>query len=240
MTFAAAGRVDHDEVVDQVLRAFDKIPTRPAHAAPRARYTGGLSAEEGDSSEVQWILGFEGRAVTHDDAIAAHLAAMVLGGGLSSRLFQALREERGLVYDTSAFHWSFADAGVMAIHFATSPQEVEEACEVVLSEVEDAMRTVSDEELFRAKAQLRAGLLMSRESCSSRMGQAARQAIVFGRPRTKEERIAEIEAVDAASVKRVLSEMVRTAPTLVAVGSMERPRLDTIAARLGGPVPDAA
>lgn len=233
MTVVAAGRVDHDAFLDAAGRAFERVPTRAAQTTPVATYTGGTASEADDAAECQLILGFEGRAARHDDSVAAQLAAMVVGGGLSSRLFQALREERGLVYDTSAFHWAFADSGVFAIHLATSPDDVAEARAVVLDELEDAIRTVTAEELGRAKAQLRAGLLMSRESCNARMGQAARQAIVFGRPVPKEERIAEIEAVSDADVRRILAEMTRSAPTLVAVGPMDEPDAAAVAARFG-------
>ncbi|WP_420394577.1 M16 family metallopeptidase [Acuticoccus sp.] len=235
MTVVAAGRVDHAAFVDAAARAFERVPSRRAPAASRASYTGGVAAEaDEDASECQLILGFEGRGARHDDAVAAQLAAMVVGGGLSSRLFQALREERGLVYDTSAFHWAFAETGVFAVHLATSPDTVLEAAAVTLDELEGAIGTITEEELARAKAQLRAGLLMSLESPSARMGQAARQAIVFGRARTKEERLAEIEAVTGEDVRRLLSALTRTTPTLVTVGPGEAPDASAIAARFGG------
>lgn len=236
MTIAAAGAVDHDRLVEAVQRAFEPVPVRAAPPPPNARYTGGVSAEDADSSECQWILGFEGRAATDPMATAAHVAATVMGGGLSSRLFQALREERGLVYDTSAFHWAFADLGLFAIHFATGADDLEESAAIVLDELESAIRDVSEEELARAKAQIRAGLLMSRESVSSRMGQAARHAIVFGRQLTKEERIAEIERVTSADVRQLLAAMAATAPTLVAVGPTDATAPGDIAARFGGVV----
>ncbi|WP_205648430.1 M16 family metallopeptidase [Acuticoccus kandeliae] len=234
MTVSAAGAVDHDRLVDAVSRAFETLPQRAAPVPSPARYTGGIASEAQDSSECQWILGFEGRRATDPKAVTAQLAAMVMGGGLSSRLFQALREERGLVYDTSAFHWAFADSGVFAIHLATTADEVEEAETVVLDELESAIEGISVEELGRAKAQLKAGLLMSRESCNARMGQAARQAIVYGRPVSKEERIAEIERVAPEDVRALLAEMVQTAPTLVGIGAMAMPSVAVIARRFGG------
>ncbi|UOM33372.1 pitrilysin family protein [Acuticoccus sp. I52.16.1] len=236
MTVVAAGQVEHARFVDEVARAFERVPTRPARAAPAANYTGGAAAESDDASECQLIFGFEGRAALHDDAVAAQLAAMVLGGGLSSRLFQALREERGLVYDTSAFHWAFSDSGVFAIHLATSPGDVAEARAVVLDELESAIATITAEELNRAKAQLKAGLLMSRESCNARMGQAARQAIVFGRPVTKDERVAEIEQVSDADVRRILGEVSRSVPTVVTIGATDAMDAAAISARFGAKV----
>jgi predicted Zn-dependent peptidase len=240
MTVAAAGAVDHDRLVDAVARAFEPVPVRAAPPPPPARYTGGVATEDADSSECQWLLGFEGRAARHPTATAAHVAATVMGGGLSSRLFQALREERGLVYDTSAFHWAFADLGLFAIHLATGADDVQEAATVVLDELESAIRAVSEEELGRAKAQIRAGLLMSRESVSSRMGQAARHAMVFGRQLSKEERIAEIERVTTEDVRAILAEMTATAPTLVAVGPVDPKAAEAVSARFGSILESAA
>lgn len=232
MTVVAAGKVEHDAFVASCARAFEALPERAPRAAPAAAYTGGVFAESDKTSECQLILGLEGRAVRDDAAVAAQLAAMVLGGGLSSRLFQALREERGLVYDTSAFHWAFADSGVFAIHLASAPEDVAEAQGIVIEEFASTIATLTAAELDRAKAQLKAGLLMSRESCNARMGQLARQAIVFGRPVPKEERIAEIDAVGVDDVRAVLSQMARSEPTLVFVGPMDAPDAPALAERL--------
>ena len=234
MTLVAAGKVDHEALASAAERAFADVPAEAPSEPSAGRYTGGTHVEEiASAHESQWLLGFEGRAATDDASVAAHLAAMVMGGGLSSRLFQALREERGLVYDTSAFHWAFADTGLFGVHLGTSPDQLAEAATIVLDELEDALETIGEDELDRAKALQRAGLLMSRESAVSRMGQAARQVFVFGRTISKEERIAEIERVGLAEVRTVLAEILASAPTLTAVGSHAGPSAEDVAARFG-------
>ena len=231
MTVAAAGAIDHDAFVAAVEKAFAAVPEGAADKGERARYTGGSYSEAGHSSECQWILGFEGVPAAADAAVTAQLAAMVLGGGMSSRLFQSLREERGLVYDTSAFHWAFADCGLFAIHLATEPATVDEAAGVVADELAAAREAVTEAELARAKAQLRAGLLMSRESCSARMATVARNAMIHGRIVAKEERIAAIERVTTDDVTGFVAGLAESPPTLVSVGVKGEKALDRIRAR---------
>ncbi|MEM0906291.1 MAG: pitrilysin family protein [Pseudomonadota bacterium] len=219
MTVVAAGAIDHDAFVDAASEAFSGVPDASETDRSKAAYTGGHYTEDADTVECQWLLGYEGRAASHPSAVVAQLAAVVLGGGMSSRLFQSLREERGLVYDTSAFHWAFADTGLFAIHFATEPATVAAAAEVVAAELQSAARNVDDNEFGRARAQMKAGLLMSRESCASRMAQAARNALVHGRVVDKSERIAELEAVTPADVRDFLASLTSGPPTLVTVGA---------------------
>lgn len=240
MTVAAAGAIDHDAFVAAVEDAFASMPIGVSEKGAEAAYTGGAYSETAHSAECQWILGFEGVPAAADDAVTAQLCAMVLGGGMSSRLFQALREDRGLVYDTSAFHWAFVDSGLFAVHFATEEGSVEEAVGVVADELAAAQGAISDEELDRARAQLRAGLLMSRESCAARMSTAARNAMVFGRVVEKEERIAALEKVTPDDIHAFLATLTASRPTVVSVGASAERTLGLIEGRLGGPLRGAA
>lgn len=243
LTVVAAGAVDHDTLVPAVEAAFASLGGTDGDggdAGPGARYTGGAYSETSEGAEGQWLLGFEGVAANTPDATVAHVASMALGGGMSSRLFQALREDRGLVYDTSAFHWALEDTGLFGIHFATEPASVDKAAAVVLDELEATAANLTDEECERAKAQLRAGLLMSRESCASRMGTAARSAMVHGRLLSKEERLEDLARVDAAAVRNFLEVMAAGAPTVVAIGADAAPHQARIRARFGAPIRGAA
>lgn len=240
MVLCAAGAVDHDALVRAAEAHLGAVPSGAAPHPPKARYTGGTFIEPADTSECQWILGFEGRPATADDAVTAQITAMAVGGGLSSRLFQALREDRGLCYDTSAFHWAFRDTGVFAVHLASSPGDIDEASAVVLDELERAVGDLTEAEVDRAKAQARAGVLMSRESSAARMGQAARQVAVFGRLLDKDERIGEIDAVSAANVRTTLAAMLSSPPTLVVVGEPGALTREAVAERFGGTKGDVA
>ena len=114
--------------------------------------------------ETQLMLGFEGVPYASEDFHTAQILASVIGGGMSSRLFQEVREKRGLCYSIYAFHWSFSDTGIFGVHAATGPGDVGELMPVLVGELERAAGDISDKEIARARAQLRAGLLMTLES----------------------------------------------------------------------------
>jgi predicted Zn-dependent peptidase len=164
-------------------------------------------------------LGFEGRAYNSDGFYAAQVLASILGGGMSSRLFQEVREKRGLCYSVYAFHWAFADSGVFGVAAATGEDEVEELVPVVLDELRRATETITDEEVIRVRNQIRAGLLMSLESPSARAGQLARQQILWGRPIPMQETVERINRITAKRVQDVAEQLFMSAtPTLAGIG----------------------
>jgi predicted Zn-dependent peptidase len=141
---------------------------------------------------------------------------------MSSRLFQEVREKRGLCYSIYAFHWGFADTGMFGIHAATGPDDVAELMPVMLGELERAAHDISLRELDRARAQLRAGLLMTLESPAARAGQLARQMLLFGRPIPVDELISTIDAIKVEDLRK-LAEGIFTGsrPTVAAVGALD-------------------
>jgi predicted Zn-dependent peptidase len=169
------------------------------------------------------VLGFEGRAYNSDGFYAAQVLASILGGGMSSRLFQEIREKRGLCYSVYSFHWAFADSGVFGVAAATGEEEVGELVPVVLDELRRATETITDEEVVRVRNQIRAGLLMSLESPSARAGQLARQQILWGRPIAMQETVERINRITAQRVRDV-AEQIFTAgsPTLAGIGPISR------------------
>jgi len=134
----------------------------------------------------------------------------VLGGGMSSRLFQEVREKRGLCYSVYAFHWAFEDSGVFGIAAATGEDEVAELVPVVLDELRRATETITEEEVTRVRNQIRAGLLMSLESPSARAGQLARQQILWGRTIPLQETVDRINRITADRVKHVANQIFAT------------------------------
>jgi predicted Zn-dependent peptidase len=158
----------------------------------------------------------------------------VLGGGMSSRLFQEVREKRGLCYSVYAFHWAFADSGVFGVAASTGEDEVTELVPVVLDELLKATQTITDEEVIRVRSQIRAGLLMSLESPSSRAGQLARQQILWGRPIPLQETVERINRITADRVKQVASQIFNSDKLSVAgIGPVAKlPDYQAIAARL--------
>src|SRR5690606_15557901 len=187
MVAVAAGAVDHDRFVREVEQRLAGFRSK-ATAAPLqyASYVGGDYRELRDLMDAQIVIGFEGRAYHVRDFYASQILSMLLGGGMSSRLFQEVREKRGLCYSIYAFHWGFSDTGLFGLHAATGASDISALTEVILDELKRAAEDIAEEELVRARAQYRAGLLMARESASSRASQIAKQILLFGRPVTME------------------------------------------------------
>ncbi|MCY0094181.1 M16 family metallopeptidase [Hoeflea ulvae] len=185
MVVVAAGAVDHDIFVKLVDERFGKSikPTgTQLRAIPKAIYTGGDYRESRDLMDAQMMIGFEGRAYQVRDFYCSQMLANILGGGMSSRLFQEVREERGLCYSVYAFHWGFSDSGLFGVHAATGADDLAELVPVILAELAKAADGVEEQEINRSRAQVRSGLLMAQESPAARASQIARQMLLFGRP----------------------------------------------------------
>lgn len=232
---AAAGKVDHDELVRLAADRFAGYPSAAPPGEADARYVGGETRQERDLMEAQLVLGFPGASYHAEDYTTAQIASSVLGGGMSSRLFQEIREKRGLCYSVYAFHWGFRDAGVFGISAATGESDAGALVETTLDEVEKAIGSITEAEVKRAQAQLRAGLLMTLESPAARAGQIARQIMFHGRPLPLDELVAKIDAVTPTMVSDFLARIVTHGrPTLAAIGPIAGvPKLDAIAGRLG-------
>jgi predicted Zn-dependent peptidase len=157
----------------------------------------------------------------------------LFGGGMSSRLFQTVREERGLVYSIYSFASSYAETGLFGIYAGTGADEVSEVIPLVCEEFAKVGENLTEEELVRARNQLKAATLMSLESTSSRCESLARQMLVWGRPLPVSEIVGRIEAVDQAAVKRVVARLLKSRPTLAALGPLQGlEAMDNIARRL--------
>ncbi|WP_375598192.1 M16 family metallopeptidase [Devosia sp. Naph2] len=223
MVIAAAGNVDHDGLVRVAAQRFADLAPNGAPDPQRAEYQGGQERLISDHEQAHIVLGFEGRAYNSDGFYAAQVLASILGGGMSSRLFQEIREKRGLCYSVYSFHWAFADSGVFGVAAATGEDEVAELVPVVLDELRRATENISDEEVVRVRNQIRAGLLMSLESPSARAGQLARQQILWGRPIEMQETVDRINRITAQRVRDV-AEQIFTAgtPTLAGIGPISR------------------
>ncbi|KAA5605039.1 insulinase family protein [Roseospira marina] len=221
LVVAAAGRVDHDALVDLVGRQFTALNPRPAKGDLHAHYTGGEYRESRDVEQTQVVLGFEGVAYDDPDYYATVMLATLLGGGMSSRLFQEVREKRGLAYTVNAFASSYIDGGLFTLYAGTGPEDVAALTPVLCEEIGKVRTRVAADEVARARAQLRAGILMGQESTTGRCEQLARQILVYGRPISNEEVLAELNTIDEAAIVRVANRVFSTAPTLAALGSID-------------------
>lgn len=239
MVVVAAGGVTHDEFVREVekkLGSFRPHATSEQHQA--AAYVGGDYREGRDLMDAQIVLGFEGRAYHVRDFYASQVLSMILGGGMSSRLFQEVREKRGLCYSVYAFHWGFSDTGVFGIHAATGKEDIARLVPVVVGELRRAGEDITQEELNRARAQYRAGLMMSHESAASRASQIARQMLLFGRPITTEELVDRLSKLTVERLTDLSSRLFSTRPTVAAIGPVSAlPAFEAIGDSLSGLAP---
>ena len=207
MVICAAGAIDHDQLADIAGERFKDLRRSGAPEPERARYVGGEERLVSDDEQAHLVLGFEGRAYNYDGFYAAQVLASILGGGMSSRLFQEVPEKRGLCYSVYAFHWAFSDSGVFGVAASTGEEQVGELIPVVVDQLRRATETITDEEVVRVRNQIRAGLLMSLESPSSRAGQLARQQILWGRIIPLQETVDRINRITADRVKQVANQI---------------------------------
>jgi predicted Zn-dependent peptidase len=233
IVLAAAGRIEHDRLVELADDAFRGLKAGDEKAREPAVYVGGDCRENRDLEQAHIILGFEGLAYRDPDFYALSVLSTLLGGGMSSRLFQEIREKRGLVYSIYSFPSSFIDGGVFGIYAGTGENEVAELVPLVCAEMVKVTSDVTEAEVARARAQLKSSILMSLESTSARCEQLARQLVVFGRPLTLSEVVDKVASVDIAAVRRVAGRLIEGPVTLTGLGPLgSMPRYDDVASLL--------
>ena len=222
MVLAAAGHLDHDRIAGLADNLLGGLPAeRPATTEP-ACYAGGDRREQRDLEQLHLVLGFPGVVLCDPDYYAASVLSTAFGGGMSSRLFQEIREKRGLVYTIHSFVHGYRDGGLFGIYAGTGEAEAAELVPAICREVirlEDGLTPV---ELNRAKTQMKAGLLMSLESTSARCEQLAQHLLIHGTPFDPFEIVGRIETVDDAAIRRVVARWRAAPPTLAALGPLSR------------------
>lgn len=230
---AAAGKLEHAAILDLVQRHFADLPGEQAPAMEPGAYRGGEFREERDLDQVHIVLGFPSIGYGDPDYYPTLLLSTLLGGGMSSRLFQEVREKRGLVYSIYSFTAPFVDGGLFGIYAGTGESEAAELMPVTLEELRKVQSGVTEAELGRARAQVKASLLMSLESTGSRCEQLARQLQVFGRVVPTQETVAKLNAVGIEDIRRAAARHFRATPTLATLGPVSRvPGLADITERL--------
>ncbi len=225
MFVVGAGAIDHDSFVRQAEERFASLPeiATGKQAAEPARYIGGEVREERDLMDAQVLLGFEGKAYHARDFYCSQILANILGGGMSSRLFQEVREHRGLCYSVYAFHWGFSDTGIFGVHAATGGENLPELMPVIIEELRKSSMQIEQQEIDRARAQIRAQLLMGQESPAARAGQIARQMMLYGRPIPNEELMERLQGITVERLKDLAGRLFfDTTPTLSAIGPVDK------------------
>jgi len=219
MLIAAAGAIEHERIVAEAEKRFASFVGPAAPAPEPAHFHGGTRVEPRDLEQVHIAFALEGLPVRHDALFSLQVFTNVLGGGMSSRLFQEVREKRGLCYTISAFHMPYADTGLFGLYAGTDQADAPELMSVTIDQIAGATETLNETEVARAKAQMKAGLLMALESSEARIGQLARQMLAYGRPIPLEEIVAKIDAVTVQSARATGRALIgRAKPAIAALG----------------------
>jgi len=234
LVISAAGAVDHDKFVKQIEEQFAFLPDDQNSSRADADYKGGELRAEKELEQSHVILGFRGISRLDEDFYAAQALSAIFGGGMSSRLFQEVREKRGLVYSVFSFHSSYSDDGQFGIYAGTGPKDLTELIPVICGEIEKLASTLTDHEVERAKTQMRSSLIMGRESMMNRAdGQA--KYMLFRDALLDIDKIREsIDTLDKAKLVNVCNRIFTSTPTLAALGPLAKlESYDSIKGRLG-------
>jgi len=218
MVFAAAGGIDHDELYRLLSDAFGDLPIIPEHDTPsNAQFHSGELRREKELEQAHFTLALEGPSYRHDDIYTAQIYSIALGGGMSSRLFQEIREKRGLCYTIFAQAGAYNDTGMTTIYAGTSDAQIGDLANITIDELKRAADTLSQAELDRARAQMKAGLLMGLESASNRAERLARMVQIWGKVPNLEETVARIDDVNLDKLRSYAQTIVGTAKMATAL-----------------------
>lgn len=222
MVLVAAGKVDHDSFVKLAKKHLGRLCKRPVAKIEKAHVVGGSGYFEKDIEQLHIIFGFPAPASHSPLIYATQLLSLLLGGSSSSRLFQKIREKRGLVYTINSHHIAFRDAGLFQIYAGTDPARVRELVPVICRELQDVTRSISAGELNRAKAQIRADLLMGQESVMRRAELLGHQMVTFGRVFSVDEILHKILNVSRDDVQAVAGRLFEKNPIVTALGPLDK------------------
>lgn len=222
LIISVAGDVDVKEFLAVCEQSFTDIIDKNDKTAEPARYVGGDIRQSKDNEQVNLLMGFEGVSYTDPRYYTAGLLASVFGGGMSSRLFQEIREKRGLVYSIYAFNSPETDTGTFGVYAGTGEKEVAELLPVLCDEINRLADTLTDEEIVRAKNRAKARLLMRSENWSTHAESNAIDMIIHGRVVPDEEALKQIDAVSKQDMALLAHQIFAGRPTLATLGPISQ------------------
>jgi len=218
---AAAGAVEHDHILDLVQSRLERLPAAPPPADEgAAAYRGGETRRSRRLEQTHVAVGFEGRPVGAPDHDAAQVFAAAVGGGMSSRLFQEVREKRGLAYSIYGFHWDFIDTGLFGFYAGSADKDAAEVVAASLDCLAEAAHGLDEAEIRRVKAQMKVSLVSAFEQPAARVHQLSRQMQVYGRPLSFDEMLARVDAVTVEDVRKTGAAMLRSPPAAAVIGAV--------------------
>jgi len=221
---SCAGNFDEDKLIDSLNSAFSGFNRKQASpdTLNKATFTPSVSILKRDLSEAHTCIGVEGIYQASQDRYSALVLNTALGGGISSRLFQEIREKRGLAYSVYSFLSSYLDSGIWGIYAGTSPEKAEEVVDISLNELKNLPGTITEAEVERARTQLKGNIILGLESTSRRMQNIANQQVYYGRYYSPDEVISEINSITLDKVREVGGRLlVAKSPCIVALGKLD-------------------
>ena len=209
VVIAVAGKIKHEDIVAKLSTQFGTFKRggrRVLEETPNGQKVERYQKKETEQMHI--LLGVPGLGQDDDDIYAMHIFNNILGGGLSSRLFQEIREQRGLAYSVYSYHSTYVDTGLFAVYAGTSPNNTKEVIECLLQELKDIkQKGITAEELERTKAQIKGGLYLGLESVSSRMSRLGKTELTYNRVLSPEEVVDKLEKVTLEDVSRVIGRL---------------------------------
>jgi len=235
MVLAAAGAIDHEKLVQEAAAAFGNLKRTPKFITETSKFVGGETRVIKDLEQAHFALSLESANYLDDEIYTAQIYSTALGGGMSSRLFQEVREKRGLCYSIYASAGAFADSGMMTIYSGTSSEDISDLANITIDELKRSADDISEEEVARSRAQMKAGMLMGLEGASARCERLARTVSIFNRVPHLDEVISKIDSVDATRVKKFAESLCISSPALALYGPVsDAPNVGQLAKRLAG------
>ena len=217
MILSAAGAVDHQALVKLAEEHFGHLPRLDKVIVAPGRFQGGEERQNKALEQAHFAMAFESPGYRDTSMYTAQVYSSILGGGMSSRLFQEIRENRGLCYTIFAQTGAYSDTGMTTIYAGTSGAQLGDLARITVDEMKRAVDDISEVEVTRARTQMKAGLLMGLESPSNRAERLARLLQIWGRVPTLDETVQLIDVVDLSDVRRFAAQMATTAPMAMAL-----------------------
>jgi predicted Zn-dependent peptidase len=227
---SVSGNVDHTDVVRLVRKAFERhwvtgeaepAPVRRGSARPIPTY-GGVRVHHRDVEQAHMVLGMPGLVRSDERRYIAGVLHGIVGGGMSSRLFQEVREKRGLAYSVFTFGSAYADSGMVGVYAGCLPKKATEVLDVVRAELESiASGNITPDELLRGKGQMRGSVVMGLEDTGAKMTRIAKAELVYGELPTVDEILRRIDAVTLDDVTRLAADLYAGTPALTVMGPFD-------------------
>ena len=219
---SASGNIKQDDLNKWVKKYFTKLSDKEVAPIEKSQYVGGFFKKEKKLEQVNYLIGFEGVSNHGKKYYEAQILAMILGGGMSSRLFQEIRENRGLAYSIYAFNSCFNDSGIFGIYGGTTPDKCEEMINSISDEVKKICDKIEDVELARVKTQFCASLKMAKESTSSRMQRLGSDILLFNKVYSDEDIVDKFKHITKKDITKIAQEIFSSKPTTAMIGKVKK------------------